>query len=78
MLGHTGGVLDIRFLSNGMQLMSSATDGLVKLWNIRTTDCVQTMDNHDAKVWSIDMIRKHEATETNRLVQNESNDGLMV
>jgi hypothetical protein len=36
--------------------MSSGSDGLCKLWNIRTTDCVQTMDEHDYKIWALDTL----------------------
>ena len=37
-------------MSAGMQLMTAASDGLVKLWNIRDEQCVATMDNHTEKV----------------------------
>lgn len=33
-----------------MQLVTSASDGLVKLWNIRDESCVKTLDNHEDKV----------------------------
>ena len=33
-----------------MQLVTSASDGLVKLWNIRDEACVRTLDNHEDKV----------------------------
>jgi U3 small nucleolar RNA-associated protein 13 len=47
---HTNSVLQIRFLNRDMQLASSASDGLLKLWNVRTDECVATMDNHTDKV----------------------------
>jgi WD40 repeat protein len=33
-----------------MQLVTSASDGLVKLWNIKDEACVKTLDNHEDKV----------------------------
>lgn len=34
----------------GQQLVTSSSDGLVKLWNIRDEECVKTLDNHEDKV----------------------------
>jgi hypothetical protein len=31
----------------------SGSDGLVKIWNVRTNECVTTLDQHTEKVWSI-------------------------
>lgn len=53
--GHTGAVLRVCFLANGMQLMSSGIDGLIKLWQIRTADCAATLEEHEGKVWCIDV-----------------------
>ena len=33
-----------------MQLVSSASDGLVKIWNVRNEECITTLDNHEDKV----------------------------
>ena len=33
-----------------MQMVTSASDGLVKLWNIKDEECVKTLDNHEDKV----------------------------
>ena len=43
-------VLRVTFLSHGMQLLSAGTDGLLKLWTIKTNDCVGTFDGHDDRV----------------------------
>jgi U3 small nucleolar RNA-associated protein 13 len=34
----------------GVQLLSSGADGLVKLWNVRSTECLNTFDGHEDKV----------------------------
>jgi len=36
-----------------MQLISSGSDGLVKLWTIKTNSCENTFDNHDDKIWAL-------------------------
>jgi U3 small nucleolar RNA-associated protein 13 len=33
-----------------MQLISCASDGLVKVWNVKDEDCSTTLDNHEEKV----------------------------
>ena len=48
------GVLRVRFLS-GLQLISSGSDGLIKLWTIKTNECESTMDGHDDKIWALDL-----------------------
>ena len=48
--GHAAGVLRFAFLTSGMQLLSTAGDGVMKLWTIKTNECVNTFDGHDAKV----------------------------
>ncbi len=34
----------------GVQLLSSGADGLMKLWSVRTTECLNTFDGHEDKV----------------------------
>ena len=51
--GHMASVLRIRFMSNGMQMMSSGADGLVKLWTIKSGECDNTFDGHEDKVWAL-------------------------
>uniref|UniRef100_A0A8C1WDL6 Transducin beta like 3 n=1 Tax=Cyprinus carpio TaxID=7962 RepID=A0A8C1WDL6_CYPCA len=51
--GHDASVLKIIFVSRGTQLVSSGSDGLVKLWTIKTNECVKTFDAHQDKVWAL-------------------------
>lgn len=46
-------------MTAGMQLVSSGSDGLVKLWTIKSNECVSTMDNHEDKIWGL-TVRKDE------------------
>lgn len=48
--GHTNSVLQVEFLNQDLQLVSTASDGLLKSWNVRTEECFGTMDNHEDKV----------------------------
>jgi WD40 repeat protein len=49
--GHTNSILRVNFLSRGTQLLSAGSDGLVKLWSIRSEECVTTLDAHEDKVY---------------------------
>ena len=33
-----------------LQLLSSGGDGLLKLWSVRTAECINTFDEHEGKV----------------------------
>ena len=48
--GHTNSVLRAEFINHSQQLLSTASDGLLKLWNVRQEDCTASMDNHEDKV----------------------------
>jgi len=37
-------------MSQGRQLVTTGSDGLVKLWNLREEECVKTLDGHVEKV----------------------------
>lgn len=37
------------------QLISSGSDGLLKLWTIRTNECESTIDGHHDKIWALDL-----------------------
>lgn len=34
-------------------ICSSGSDGLLKLWTIKSNECVKTLDAHEDKVWAI-------------------------
>uniref|UniRef100_A0A2I3HXX0 Transducin beta like 3 n=1 Tax=Nomascus leucogenys TaxID=61853 RepID=A0A2I3HXX0_NOMLE len=51
--GHDASVLKVAFVSRGTQLLSSGSDGLVKLWTIKNNECVRTLDAHEDKVWGL-------------------------
>uniref|UniRef100_A0AAX7UBY3 Transducin (beta)-like 3 n=1 Tax=Astatotilapia calliptera TaxID=8154 RepID=A0AAX7UBY3_ASTCA len=52
-LGHDASVLKVIFVSRGTQLLTSGSDGLVKLWTIKTNECVKTLDAHQDKVFPL-------------------------
>ena len=49
--GHVSSVLRVHWVSAGLQLLSSGSDGLVKLWSAKTAECVTTLDAHEALVY---------------------------
>jgi WD40 repeat protein len=50
-------VLRVEFINHSQQLLSTASDGLLKLWNVRQEDCTASMDNHEDKVRLFSFIR---------------------
>lgn len=48
--GHTNTVLRVDFIAQGQQLVSTASDGLIKVWAIKDEECVISLDNHEDKV----------------------------
>lgn len=53
--GHAVAVLRVEFLTNGTQLMSTGGDGVLKLWTIKTGECVMTEEAHTDKAWALTM-----------------------
>lgn len=48
--------MKVLVLPSDLQLLSVGMDGLLKIWNIKTSDCIFTADNHYDKVWSADIL----------------------
>ncbi|KAG5188489.1 WD40-repeat-containing domain protein [Tribonema minus] len=57
--GHRDGVTDVAFLPAGGALargaVSCSKDTLVKIWDLETQHCVQTVVGHRSEVWSLDV-----------------------
>jgi U3 small nucleolar RNA-associated protein 13 len=55
--GHANSVLRVDWLGGEKelhgQLVSAAADGLVKVWDSRTEECITTLDGHEDKVCKI-------------------------
>ncbi len=45
----------VTFLNKGLQLLSAGADGLIKLWTIKTNECVDTYEAHSDKVWALEL-----------------------
>jgi len=68
--GHSSSVLRVRFLSGGLQLMSSGGDGLLKLWTLRTNECETTLDSHTDKVWALDILPQSSTDSSSPITTN--------
>jgi U3 small nucleolar RNA-associated protein 13 len=66
-------VLKVIFLNHGTQLISTGSDGLLKLWNIKTNECTGTFDEHDDKAWSL-LVNRNE----NRVLTGAADGKLIV
>jgi len=54
--GHGNSVLRVAFLgSDGQQLLSTGSDGLVKIWDCKGSECVRTLDEHQDRIWTLAM-----------------------
>ena len=60
-------------MNNGTQLVSSASDGLLKLWNIKTSECVGTFDEHEDKAWALTV-----SNDESRIVSGAADGKLIV
>ena len=43
------------FVTRGNRLISCSKDGLVKVWDLATQHCSQTVTGYKAEVWSLDI-----------------------
>ena len=53
--GHLSSVLKVDWIYHGTHLISSGADGLIKFWNIKTSECINTIDGHEGKIWAMDV-----------------------
>lgn len=76
------GSLPLLFLhvhtSSQSQLISlhcvlSGSDGLVKLWTIKTNECIKTLDAHQDKVWGL-----HGSRRDDKMVTGSADSNIAV
>lgn len=48
-----------KFITRGLQLVSVGADGLLKLWSVKTSECLKTFEHHDAKIWALIGMFRH-------------------
>jgi U3 small nucleolar RNA-associated protein 13 len=53
--------------------MSTGSDGLSKLWTIKTSECNTTLDDHEDKVWAL-ALREHAASIRSREIGTDENE----
>lgn len=41
------------FITRGMQLITSGSDGLLKLWIVKTSEAITTLEAHTNRVWTL-------------------------
>lgn len=51
----------------------SGSDGLVKLWTIKTNECVKTLDAHQDKVWGL-----HGSRRDDKMVTGSADSNITV
>jgi U3 small nucleolar RNA-associated protein 12 len=53
--GHKDEVTEVKFIADAKYLVSSSKDTLVKVWDLTTQYCIQTIVGHRSEVWSFDI-----------------------
>ena len=53
-MGHTAAVNRARFNSDGTLIASASYDHTIKLWNVRTGECIKTFNGHGDFVYDVD------------------------
>lgn len=51
--GHTGSITDLAFIRSSTQLVSASKDTFVRVWDLSTQSCVQTLVGHRHEVWAL-------------------------
>ncbi|NMG06043.1 TIR domain-containing protein [Brasilonema sp. UFV-L1] len=51
--GHNGLISRVEWSPDGKMLASSSFDRTIKLWNIETGECCNTLKGHSGRVWSV-------------------------
>ncbi|KAG1331252.1 transducin beta-like protein 3 [Cocos nucifera] len=63
--GHRRGIWSVEFSPVDQCVMTaSGGDGLVKLWTLKSNECIATYDQHEGKVWALAVGRKTEMLAT--------------
>lgn len=58
--GHSNSVLRVSFINNGLQIISSGSDGLLKVWDVKRNECIVTLDEHVDRIWALAVQRDGE------------------
>lgn len=59
--GHQDQLVKVHWLNMGLQVATASADGIVKIWNVKKQQCVNTIQMHEDKVWALDVHEKAEA-----------------
>lgn len=54
--GHANSVLKVAFLNSGSQVVSTGSDGLIKLWDVKRSECIVTFDEHVDRIWALAVV----------------------
>ena len=53
MLGHSSAVWSVSFDVTGSRIVSGSSDNTVRVWDVATGACVQTLEGHSESVYSV-------------------------
>lgn len=61
----------VTFINSGLQVLSTAVDGCLKVWNLKKNTCVGTIQAHQEKLWALD-------TRSDQIVTGAADSNLKV
>mmetsp|Transcript_4577 Transcript_4577/g.6941 ORF Transcript_4577/g.6941 Transcript_4577/m.6941 type:complete len:299 (+) Transcript_4577:1864-2760(+) len=61
--GHQDQLVKALWINMGMQIASASVDGVVKIWNMKKKQCVNTFEMHEDKIWTLDIFEHIEQIE---------------
>jgi hypothetical protein len=71
--GHLSSVLKIQWIYYGTHIISTGADGLVKFWNLKTSECLNTLNAHEGKIWALDVSSEDNPMDNNLQQLNNTN-----
>ena len=51
--GHTKPVVDVLYTATGDRIISCSHDQTIKLWDIHTGECLNTLEGHTSWIWEL-------------------------
>jgi U3 small nucleolar RNA-associated protein 13 len=64
--GNTASVLNGKLVNYGTQFITASADGLLRLYNTRSSECETTFDVHEDRVWALEYLTNSRKEKTNK------------
>ena len=72
--GNTASVLNGKLINFGTQFVTASADGLLRLYDTRSSECENTFDVHEDRVWAIEYFTNKRKTHQKKRKYNDDQD----